>query len=97
MSCRIAPQAYTAKFLQQREEDKAATLAAARAEDQKIKQYWSMVSEASGQASGLLAFLHTRCLRCSSVCTTCLQLACVPRRHTSCNVAVRQLKPLHML
>ncbi len=47
MSCHVTPQAYIAKFLQQREENKAATVAAARAEDQKIKQYWSMVSQAS--------------------------------------------------
>jgi hypothetical protein len=46
----LASQAYIAKFLQQREENKAATLAAARAEDQKIKQYWSMVSRANWQA-----------------------------------------------
>lgn len=37
-------QAYIEEFLRQREEKKAAALAAARAEDQKIKQYWSMVS-----------------------------------------------------
>lgn len=36
-------QAYIEAFLCQREEDKAAALAAARAEDQKIQQYWSMV------------------------------------------------------
>lgn len=47
-SCsRMSLQAYIANFLQQREETKAAARAAARAEDQKIKDYWSMVSYAS--------------------------------------------------
>jgi hypothetical protein len=36
-------QAYIEEFLRQREDKKAAALAAARAEDEKIKQYWSMV------------------------------------------------------
>lgn len=40
----MSSQAYIADFLQQREEAKAAARAAARAEDQKIKDYWSMVS-----------------------------------------------------
>jgi hypothetical protein len=43
---RVCFQAYIAEFLRQREEAKAAALAAARAEDQKIQQYWSMVSRA---------------------------------------------------
>jgi hypothetical protein len=40
------PQAYIANFLQQREEAKAAALAAARAEEQAIQEYWSMVRRA---------------------------------------------------
>lgn len=43
-------QAYIAEFLRQREEAKAAEQAAARAEDQKIKDYWSKVRPASCSA-----------------------------------------------
>lgn len=37
------PQAYIEEFLRQHEENKAAALASARAEDQKIRQYQQMV------------------------------------------------------